>query len=163
MPLGSQGIAMFGNDMDRQLTERLVDGLYAEAMLLADEARHWFDQQGREARAGLPPLAQVALSCEALRVTTRLMHVIAWLLNRRALAAGEIGEDVLRRPDNCLGSVEEGDPAALAALPADARALVAASRDLHERVARLDRGLSSEAADVQGPARSLFRRLEDAF
>ncbi|MEH3107277.1 MAG: DUF1465 family protein [Sphingomonas fennica] len=154
---------MSGNEMDRQLTARLVDGLYAEAMLLADEARHWFDQQGREVRAGLSPLLQVEMSCEALRVTTRLMHVIAWLLNRRALAAGEIGEEDLRRPANRLGPVERGDPAVLAGLPADARALIEASRDLHERVARLDARMGDPAPAGQGPARGLFRRLEDAF
>jgi regulator of CtrA degradation len=67
-----------------RLTSRLVDSLYVEAMLLADEVRAYFDEGGREEREALPPLLKVSFSCESLKVTTRLMHVIAWLLTQRA-------------------------------------------------------------------------------
>lgn len=57
------------------ITPKLVDGLYTESMLLADEARSYFDSD----RARSISLAEVAVafSCESLKVTTRLMHVIA--------------------------------------------------------------------------------------
>lgn len=59
------------------LHRRLVDSLYVEAMVLADEARGYFDQLGRDERDALEALSRVAFSCESLKVTTRLMHVIA--------------------------------------------------------------------------------------
>lgn len=144
------------------LNARLINAPYGEAMVLADEARAWFDQKGAAIRSDLPPLVQVGLSCEALKVTTRLMQVIAWLLNRRAVAAGEIDEAVALQPQNRLGQVSPTDPALLAQLPFDAITLIEASRDLHERVGRLDRGIERPTQE-QGPARNLFQRLEDAF
>ena len=72
---------VMGDSMtERQLTPKLIDGLYVEAMVLADEARSYFDTGGRDDRLALDPLDRVGFSCESLKVTTRLMHVIAWLL-----------------------------------------------------------------------------------
>src|SRR6187402_1540029 len=53
------------------LNRKLVDSLYVEAMLLADEARSYFDVNGRAERDALPPMQRVGFSCESLRVTTR--------------------------------------------------------------------------------------------
>ncbi|WP_342454590.1 DUF1465 family protein [Sphingomonas sp. H160509] len=72
------------------MQRRLIDALYSEAMLLADEARTYFDEAGRVEREALDPLIRVSFSCESLKVTTRLMHVIAWLLTQRAVQAGEL-------------------------------------------------------------------------
>ena len=72
------------------LTAKLVASLYTEAMLLADEARSYFDMSGRADRDSLDPIDRVGFSCESLKVTTRLMHVIAWLLTQRAVEAGEL-------------------------------------------------------------------------
>ena len=72
------------------LTPKLVDSLYVEAMLLADEARSYFDACGRDDRLSLDPVDRVGFSCESLKVTTRLMHIIAWLLTQKAVAAGEV-------------------------------------------------------------------------
>ena len=38
-----------------RITPRLIDALYTEAMLLADEARHYFDDVGRNDRTTLEP------------------------------------------------------------------------------------------------------------
>jgi regulator of CtrA degradation len=144
------------------MTPKLVDSLYTEAMLLADEARGYFDRQGREERMALDPLARVGFSCESLKVTTRLMHVIAWLLTRRAVEAGELTPSQARTPARRLGEAAESDPALLARLPESALALVHASQELYARVKRLEEG--SATADPQAsPARSLMSRLERAF
>ena len=67
------------------LSPTIVDALYSEALTLADEARAAFDLSGRLTAASVnEDLARIALSCEALRTTTRMMHAIAWLLNGRA-------------------------------------------------------------------------------
>ena len=139
---------------------RLRDDLYSDAMLLADEARAYFDEIGRKESAGLGPIDRVRFSCESLKVTTRLMHVVAWLLTQRAVAAGEIAAVTARSPSRRLGDapVTEGDVFAM--LPARAQELVAASVDLHRRTARLNMALD---AITDSPARAMQRRLVGAF
>lgn len=146
----------------RALTARLVDALYTEAMVLADEARGYFDQHGRAEREALPPLLRVGFSCESLKATTRLMHIIAWLLTRRAVEAGEIGEIDAAAPDRRLGHAAASDAMATAALPEAARAIVAATADLYERVRRIDEG-GDRRLPAPSPALGLIRRLERAF
>ncbi len=141
------------------MTARLVESLYVEAMLLADEARGYFDEPGRADRDRLPPLDRVTFACESLKVTTRLMHVIAWLLHRKAEAAGEIDAAALRPDSGRLGAAAATEPAVLAMMPATAATLIAASMALYDRVRRLERG----DRPPPSPARTLIRRLENAF
>lgn len=148
--------------MDRTraaLTPKLIDSLYVEAMLLADEARAYFDKHGRDDRMGLDPLVRVGFSCESLKVTTRLMHIIAWLLTQRALAAGELTVEQARNPERQLGEAVESDEEVLEKLPESALDLIRSSRDLYERVRRIEEGSSSEEPP-QSPARSLLSRLQ---
>ena len=142
------------------MTARLVDSLYTEAMVLADEARSYFDEIGRAERDILNPLDRVAFSCESLKVTTRLMHVIAWLLTRKAVAAGEIPENEAHESRR-LGQAATSEPAAVAALPDTARDIVAASIDLYDRIARIDRDMVEPEPD--SPALGLIRRIERAL
>jgi regulator of CtrA degradation len=141
------------------MTAKLIDSLYVEAMLLADEARAYFDRHGREERLALDPLIRVGFSCESLKVTTRLMHVIAWLLTQRAVEAGEITLQQARTPARRLGDAAESDEELLQKLPEGALALVQASRDLYARVQRLEEG-SWTPEPQASPARSLLSRLE---
>ncbi len=71
--------------MEARITPRLIDSLYTEAMLLADEARAYFDETGRDDRQSLEPFARVGFACESLKVTTRIMHIVAWLLTQKAV------------------------------------------------------------------------------
>ena len=144
------------------LHRRLTDALYVEAMLLADEARGYFDDGGRADRDSLPPMARVGFSCESLKVTTRLMHIIAWLLTQRAVEAGELAPREALDPSRRLGAAPVTDPDALVDLPEQARALVLASADLHRRVARLD-DAQEAALPIPSPARSMLDRLAMAF
>lgn len=144
------------------LTPRLVSALYIEAMVLADEVRTYFDETGREERDSLAPLQRVSFSCESLKVTTRLMHIIAWLLTWRAVEAGEISAAQAREPSRRLGQASDSDESILVQLPEKARQLINGSRDLYDRVARIDVGLSPETSQ-DSPARKLFDRLEAAF
>ena len=86
-----------------RITSRLIDSLYTEAMLLADEARSYFDDAGRDERQSLEPFARVGFACESLKVTTRIMHIVAWLLTQRAIESGEIPMLEGRRPERRLG------------------------------------------------------------
>jgi regulator of CtrA degradation len=145
--------------MQSRMTTRLVDALYVEAMVLADEARAYFDDHGRTDREGLDPIVRVSFSCESLKVTTRLMHVVAWLLTRRAVDAGEIDFREARSSSRRLGIAPVSEPAAIEQLPSVARALVDASADLYARVARLDYEIDRDEP-VDSPARTLLDRLE---
>jgi len=136
-----------------------VDALYIEAMVLADEARSYFDHQARDDRLALAPVDRVALSCESLRVTTRLMHVIAWLLNQRAVRAGELTRAEAATPERRLGEAAPIDADLLPRLPEAAAEIVQASSDLYDRVRRLDHGAIGEEAPPS-PARGLLSRLE---
>jgi regulator of CtrA degradation len=140
------------------MTTRLVDALYVEAMVLADEARAYFDDHGRSDREALDPIIRVSFSCESLKVTTRLMHVVAWLLTRRAVEAGEIDAREARSSSRRLGIAPVTEAAAIEQLPPLARALVDASADLYARVARLDQEI--DRAEPESPARTLLDRLE---
>ncbi len=146
---------------ESHLHRRLVDALYSKAMVLADEARTYFDEAGRAEREALDPLIRVSFSCESLKVTTRLMHVIAWLLTQRAVEAGELQPRDALDPSRRLGDAPVTEQALLDRLPTRARTLIEASTDLHRRVGRLDRGLD----EVRGasPALSMQRLLAQAF
>src|SRR3954449_1341754 len=123
-----------------RITSRLIDSLYTEAMLLADEARSYFDDAGRDERATLQPFARVGFACESLKVTTRIMHIVAWLLTQRAIESGEIPNRDGRRPDRRLGHAQDSDPAVVGQLPDSAQRLINSSAELYARVKRLDDG-----------------------
>ena len=142
-----------------RITSRLIDSLYTEAMLLADEARHYFDEAGRDERATLEPFARVGFACESLKVTTRIMHIVAWLLTQRAIESGEIASRDGRRAERRLGHAQDSDPAVINQLPPAAKRLINSSADLYARVKRLDEG-GLEADAPQSPARALMGRLE---
>lgn len=141
------------------ITSRLIDSLYTEAMLLADEARAYFDEAGRDERSMLEPFARVGFACESLKVTTRIMHVVAWLLTQRAVESGEIPDRDGRRVERRLGNAQDSDGILVAQLPEGARKLISASTELYSRVKRIDDG--GLAGDhLQSPARALMGRLE---
>lgn len=150
---------MATDDARARMTPKLIDSLYVEAMLLADEARAYFDRDGRGDRMALDPIVRVGFSCESLKVTTRLMHVIAWLLTQRAVESGELTAAQARRPARRLGEAVESDDGVVAQLPEPAARLVQGSLDLYARVKRLDDG-SFGLEPQPSPARSLLSRLE---
>ena len=114
------------------INPRIVDALYSDALVLADELRTRF---GGDFSIGEDCAARVALSCEGLRATTRTMHCLAWLLNHRAFFAGEISEFQLRRHGRLPVRSASGD---LALVPDDAARLVRMSERLFTRIERLE-------------------------
>jgi regulator of CtrA degradation len=127
-------------DHRHQLTPKLIEALYTEAMVLADEARSYFDCESLH--HGLSPEVSVAFSCESLKVTTRLMHSIAWLLDQKAIAAGEIP------------GTAQGDARHLGYAPA--------SEDLYFRLQRFSGKLSAEQAEVPAPL-AMMERIRASF
>ena len=146
-------------DIGARITPRLIDSLYTEAMLMADEARAYFDEAGRDERLTLDPFARVGFACESLKVTTRVMHIVAWLLTQRAVETGEIPGHEGRRPERRLGHANDSDETIVALLPPAAKRLIAASSDLYARVQRIDEHQLSDEPHAS-PARALMGRLE---
>jgi regulator of CtrA degradation len=123
------------------INPRIIEGLYCEAMVLSDEVRHAFTLSGRIGETGDDEdLARVALSCEGLRTTTRMMHAIAWLLNHRAFFMGELSEFQLRRYGRLAADMPGSDPERLALLDPEIRELIGATERFYARLLRLDRG-----------------------
>ncbi|MES2988894.1 MAG: DUF1465 family protein [Pseudomonadota bacterium] len=151
-----------GQQGTSRIHRKLIDALYVEAMLLADEARGYFDELGRNERDALEALNRVAFSCESLKVTTRLMHIIAWLLTQRAVDAGELAPGDALAPSHRLGDAPETDEALLQAMPPYAVAIIQTSIELYRRVARLDQSLDLPVI-MTSPARSMMDRLAAAF
>ena len=144
---------------EARITPRLVDALYTEAMVLADEARAYFDDIGKDERLTLEPFARVGFACESLKVTTRIMHIVAWLLTQRAIETGELHQTDGRRPERRLGHATTSDPKVAEQMPLAAQRLISASSDLYARLQRLDEGQLDDQP-IQSPARALMGRLE---
>lgn len=133
-------------------TAKLVESLYIEAMVLADEARSYFELTPAEQGLSDQDEARIDMSCESLRVTTRLMHSIAWLLNQKAFFAGELTEHQLRSRSRALGKCSASDPFVVTRLPGEAQRLVHETQHLLDRLVRLERSLEADRlgfAEVQ--------------
>ncbi len=144
------------------INPRIIEGLYCEALVLADEVRAAFDLTGRIDAAGLPDdEARLALSCEALRTTTRMMHAVAWLLNHRAFFAGELSEFSLRRHGK-LADFHQAEPQRLILLKTEARELVYATERFYARLRRLDTGWREHGPDGPSAIAALRERLNRA-
>lgn len=139
---------------------RLVESLYAESMLLADEARDYFETHPERAPGEVDAVTRIGMACEWLKTTTRLMHVIAWLLTQRAVNGGELTEVQARLHDRMLGEAIASDPAVCRGLPEEARLLIAASEQLFARALRLQEALAAPQPVDHGPARALIERVQ---
>lgn len=143
------------------LSRPIIEALYTEALVLADEVRAVFASGTREPLAGEDAFVRLALSTEGLKTTTRMMHVLAWLLNQRALLSGELSDSQVRL-HGALPPDREPDEAQLALLEPETRALIADTERLHRRIARLDEAWRRHF-ETASPARAFQDRIGQAF
>lgn len=143
------------------LSRPIIEALYTEALVLADEVRAVFARGAHEPELGADTMARLALSTEGLKTTTRMMHILAWLLNQRAFFSGELNEEQVRK-HGTLPPDRPSDPKALSALEAATCDLIKESEKLHERIARLDDAWRS-GFEMASPARAFHSRLERRF
>lgn len=144
----------------QELTPKLLDALYTEAMLLADEARSYFDRD--QMSGNVSPEISVAFSCESLKVTTRLMHSIAWLLNQKAYRAGELSQNDADSDARDLGYAPASDDFQVSRFSDEARSLIAASEDLYFRLQRISNKVRLEAGPVPEP-HAMIARIRASF
>ncbi len=145
------------------LNHKVVETLYSEALMLADEARDIFHDSNKNNAIDLKDGAEMALSVEALRTTTRIMHMLAWLLNQRAFFAGELSAKQLNA-FGLLPSDRAPDPQQLDLLSFSTRELIARSEQMHAQITRLEANrLRETAANDQGSIGDLQGKLAAAF
>jgi len=143
------------------LSRPIIEALYTEALVLADEVRAVFAHGTREPQVGEDAYVRLALSTEGLKTTTRMMHVLAWLLNQRALFAGEISESQVRL-HGALPPDRGSQPEQLALLEPETRELIAETERLHRRIARLDEAWRQHF-EMASPARAFQERIGREF
>lgn len=109
-----------------------IDMAYADAVVLADQARAWFDGPGKAWRASLSADAAAAVAVETLAVTARMLAAVSWLLHP---AHGEGDPPPPFRADagGRVPAVMQGNEGGRIA--ADSRALVARLHALANRPA----------------------------
>jgi regulator of CtrA degradation len=114
---------------------------YDEAMDLMVEARNYLSYAERRERERASLMIGLRMSCEALRVTSRLTQVMAWLMMQRAVHEGEVSaeqalgeEHRLSGGDVCLDETFAQDEE----LPNGLRSLMDRSHRLYVRIARLE-------------------------
>ncbi len=145
------------------INPRIIEGLYCESLVLSDEVRGAFALSGRiDAVAGDDDDVRLALSCEALRTTTRMMHAIAWLLNHRAYFMGELSEFQLRRHGRLAADLPGAAPERLALLEPDIRDLIAATERFYARLVRLDSSWRDRDAGEPNTIARLRERLSQS-
>ena len=119
---------------------------FDDTMGLLLSARHYVANIQPGEFAHIEPGDQLYLNCEALRLTTQLAQVMAWLLAQKAVAAGELTPAQVRAEAYRLGAHAQclaDTDAQVAANSPKLAGLLAQSRRLFERVARLDRQLDT--------------------
>ena len=116
-------------------------GTFDETMGLLVEARNYMRYCERRERKRLGDNVGLRLNCEAMRVTSRLTQVMAWLIFQKAIHVGELTpeeamaeERRLTCTDVCLDRSGEDDTS----LPLGFRSLMDRSWRLFARVERLE-------------------------
>ncbi len=144
------------------LSQPIIEALYTEALVLADEVRAVFTQSAPAPEPGLTShedaMIRLALSTEGLKTTTRIMHVLAWLLNQRAYFSGELSEQQVRR-HGALPKDRPSDEEQLLRLEPETRALIGETERLHRRIARLDNAWRQKFEMGGSPARAFQQRI----
>lgn len=84
-----------------------------------------------------PETVRAARSSEGLKTTTRMMYMLAWLLNYRAYFGGQLTLPELRQRGH-LPADRPSDTTNLALLDSKTRQLIESSHTLYARVTRLD-------------------------
>lgn len=116
---------------------------YDEVMALLVDAREYAATTKTDPeRLGLEKVDRLTVTCEALRVTSRLGHCLAWLLIQRVIEEGELPAEAAAYPENripeepvCVCRGHEEDPR----MPGRLRSLLHESRSMYERLTRLER------------------------
>ena len=113
---------------------------YRETLGLAREACDYLEGPVEAGRDGLDSDAKLRLTAETLRLSTRIIQMMAWMYAQRAVQRGELTSDQARSAhrlgprETCLPRNAQTD----GQLPSTLQELMHRSEQLYLRVARLD-------------------------
>lgn len=118
------------------------DKTYDEALALTEETYAYLAEIDASNVSAHSPLDDLCLRCEAFRLTTRLMQVVAWLLSQRAVHEGELSAAEFAHSEKyrlgatrvCRDGSQHGHPA----IPAEMTDILDRSLNLYVRIERLD-------------------------
>lgn len=120
---------------------RFFGKTYDETMSLLVASRDYLANAQPADAVGLNPIDRLRVNCEAMRLTSRLTQIMAWLLAQRAVYEGEMTRAMAASDEFRLAAdqvcMAEADTAP-EVLPVRLRELLDESRRLYVRVARLD-------------------------
>lgn len=143
------------------LSRPIIEALYGEALVLADDVRAVFALGAKDPSDAEDTVVRLALSTEGLKTTTRVMHVLAWLLNQRAYFSGELSENQVRK-HGALPPDRPSDETQLVYLEPETCALIAETERLHRRISRLDEAWRQNF-EVASPVRAFQERIGREF
>ena len=114
--------------------------LFRDGMSLVEETAAYLDGPGRSESKILPRSASLVYATESMRLTTRLMQIASWLLLHRAVKEGEmsLAQANKEKLKVKLTVGEPSDPQTLQLLPERLRELIGRSKQINDRVRRLD-------------------------
>ena len=124
-----------------ETTVAFFDSTFEEALALTREARDYLTHAEPRERERMTPNDRMLASCEAMRLTSRLTQVMAWLLVQKAVHAGEMSREDARAPQYRLGGQSvcgETRPPVEGSLQPRLAELLERSLRLYQRIARLD-------------------------
>ena len=120
---------------------RFFGKTYDETMSLLVASRDYLANAQPADAVGLNPIERLRVNCEAMRLTSRLTQIMAWLLAQRAVYEGEMSRETaasdeynLAADSVCMAEAEGSEDL----LPERLQELLEESRRLYIRVARLD-------------------------
>lgn len=116
-------------------------GTYDETIDLMIEARNYMSYVDNRSREQTDAIASLRLSCEAMRVTSRLTQVMAWLMMQRAVQEGEITANEAISEPNRLSGVAVCLDVSFAnddSLPRGLKSLLSRSHRLYLRIVHLE-------------------------
>jgi regulator of CtrA degradation len=157
---------------ERFQSSEQFDHIFKEGMALVERTASYLDGPGRKEAKGLAGGIGVLYATESMRLTTRLLDLASWLLIRRAVKEGEIGEEEAAMKRRRIKLQAFGRPAHVkdfGSLPQGLRALIEESFAMHDRIIQLDRAMSvvrdpdMPAERTANPVAQQMGMLERAF
>ena len=156
--------------LSRFTASEQFDKVFREGMGLVEETANYLDGPGRQDARLLDRHGAVAYATESMRLTTRLMQLASWLLLQRAVGAGEMNQDEVRKEKHriSLADIGRGAPACRGRAAA-ARPFSTSSNarwSLHQRILKFDAMLGNqpqEAAPQQSAVSSQIDRIAAVF
>ena len=118
-----------------------LNGTYEETLRLLREARDYLAYREPLDRQRLTPFERLVVNCEALRLTSRLTQVMAWVLMQKAVHAGEVSAAEAAAEHHRLAGqavCRSRELRQARAVPPALGRLLDRSYDLYSRVERLD-------------------------